>query len=183
MIKRHIESCFLEFTDGRSDKAARLHLVTRNDRQSSAAVKLQTIDKSFASVSGGDYWAEKGEAGKCVRVHTHPRTSAFVLWKVPGGPGRRNRLTHERSTRGVDSRGRQFRIHDSWDEPTMNSTAMQTWTGRTIFVVDVGKIHTDRWGPTSGGRGLRRQTSRARKCLIWWMKKFTQQSLVLVGLS
>ena len=56
MINRHIQSCDLEFTDGRLDKAAKLHSVTRNDRQESAALKLQTIDKSFASVSGGDYW-------------------------------------------------------------------------------------------------------------------------------
>ena len=49
---------------------------------------------------------------------------------------------------------------------------MQSWTGRTIFIVD--KVHTDRWAPTSEGRELRRQTSK-RQCL---MKKFTQQSLV-----
>ena len=87
MIKRHREKNCLEFTEGRSDKAAKLHSVTRNDRQESAALKLQTIDKSFASISGGDYWAAKGEAGRWVRVHTHPRTSAFVSWKVSGGPG------------------------------------------------------------------------------------------------
>ena len=124
MIKRHIESLFLEVTDGRSDKAAKLHSVTRNDRQESAALKLQTIDKSFASVSGGDHWAEKGEAGRWGRVHTHPRTSAFVPWKVPGGPGRRTRLTNERSTRGVNSQERQLKIDDSWGEPTMSSTSM-----------------------------------------------------------
>ena len=95
MIKRHIECLFLEFTEGRSDKAAKLHSVTRSDRQESAALKLQAIDKSFASVSRGDYWAEKGEAGRWVRIHTHARTSAFLPWKVPGGPGRRTRLTHE----------------------------------------------------------------------------------------
>ena len=87
-------------------------------------------------MSKSDYWAEKGEAGRWVRVHTHARTAAFLPWKVPGGPGRRTRLTHERSTRGVDINGRQFRIDDSWDEPTMNPTAIQPWTGRTIFIVD-----------------------------------------------
>ena len=115
--------------------------MTRNDRQESAALKLQTIDKSFASVSRGDYWAEKGDAGRWARIHTHARTSAFLPWKVPGGPGRRTRLTHESSTRGIDSHGRQFRIDDSWDEPTMHSTTMQPWTGRTVFIVD--KVHTD----------------------------------------
>ena len=70
MIKRHIGSLFLELTEGRSDKAAKLHSVTRNDRQESAALKLQTDDKSFASVSGGDYYAETGEARRWLRAHT-----------------------------------------------------------------------------------------------------------------
>ena len=48
-------------------------------------MKLQTIDKSFASVSGGDYWAEKGEAGRWVGVHIHARTLALVPWKVQAG--------------------------------------------------------------------------------------------------
>ena len=144
MIQRHIQCLNLEFMKGRSDKAAKLHSVARSDRQESASLKVHSINNEFASVSRGDYWAEKGEAGRWVRVHTHPRTAAFLPWKVPGGPGRRTRLTHERSTRGVDINGRQFRIDDSWDEPTMNPTAIQPWTGRTIFIVD--KIHTDRWG-------------------------------------
>ena len=89
MIKRHIASLFLEFVEGRSGKAAKLHSVTRMLRQDSAMAKIQSADESFASVSGGDYWAERGEAGRWVRVHTHPRVSAFLHWKVPGGPGRK----------------------------------------------------------------------------------------------
>ena len=103
MIKRHIASLCLEFKEGRSDKAAKLHSATRMLRQESAAAKLQSADESFAGVSGGDYWAEKGEAGRWVRVHTHPSISAFLPWKVPGGPGRQTRLAQERSTREVSS--------------------------------------------------------------------------------
>ena len=52
MIKRHIETLFLVFTEGRSDNAAKLHVVTGNERQESAALKLQTIDTRVARVSG-----------------------------------------------------------------------------------------------------------------------------------
>ena len=144
MIKRHLDSLFLEFKEGRSDKAAKLHSVTRLARQELAASKLASVDESFASVSGGDYWAERGESGRWVRVHTHPRTSTFLPWKVPGGPGRKTRLTHERSTRGVDAQGQQFKIDDIWDKPSISTSPMIPWTGRALFVVD--KIHTDRWG-------------------------------------
>ena len=143
IIKRHIASLFSEFVEGRSDQVATLHSVTRMLRQESAVAKLQSADESFASVSGGDYWAERGEAGRWVRVHTHPRVSAFLPWKVPGGPGRKTRLTPERSTRGVDSHGQQFRVDDSWERPIPSMIPTTPWTGRTIFLVD--KTHTDPW--------------------------------------
>ena len=72
MIKKQLDSLPLEFKESRSDKAAKLHSVTRSERQELAAAKLINVDESFASVSGGDYWAERGEAGRWVRVHTHP---------------------------------------------------------------------------------------------------------------
>ena len=66
MIKRHIDSLLLEFKEGRSDKAATLHSVTRLARQELAASKLVNVDNSCASVSGGDFWAERGEFGRRV---------------------------------------------------------------------------------------------------------------------
>ena len=144
MIKSHIASLFLDFVEGRSDKAAKLHSVTRMLRQDSAVAKIQSADESLTSVSGGDYCAERGEAGRWVRVHTHPRVSAFPPWKVPGGPGRKTRLTPERSTRGVNSQGQEFRVDDSWERPIQSMIPTTPWTGRTIFLVD--KTHTDRWG-------------------------------------
>ena len=113
-------------------------------RQELAAAKPNNVDESFASVSGGYYWAERGEAGRWVRVHTRPRTSPFLAWKVPGGPSRKTRLTQEQSTRGVNSQGKQFRVDGLWDTPTRSMLPMTPWTGRTIFLVD--KAHTDRWG-------------------------------------
>ena len=89
MIKRHLDSLFLEFKEGRSEKAAKLHSVTRSERQELAAANIISASESFASVSGGDFWAERGEAGRWVRVHTHSRTAPFAPWKVPGRPGRR----------------------------------------------------------------------------------------------
>ena len=74
----------------------------------------------------------------------HPRVSAFLPWKVPGGPGRKTRLTPERSTRGVNSNGQQFRVDDSWERPIQSMIPTTPWTGRTRFLVD--KTHTDRWG-------------------------------------
>ena len=144
MVKRHIGSSLFCFKGGRLDKAARLHSVTRMLRQESAAAKLQCADERFGSVSGGDYWAERGEAGRWVRVHTHQIISAFLPWKVPGVPGRKTRLTQERSTRGVDSQGQQFRLDDSWEKHIQSMLPTIPWTGRTIFLVD--KTHTDRWG-------------------------------------
>ena len=144
MVKRHIATLCLEFKDDRAEKAAKMHSVTRNSRVEAAQSKLRAIDEGFASVAGGDYWSEKGEEGRWVRIPVTPRTSAFLPWKVPGGPGRKTRLTTERSTRGVDSCGRQFRVDDSCDDPTVGSLSARTWTGRTVLLVD--KIHDDRWG-------------------------------------
>ena len=55
MIKRHLDSLFFEFKEGRSDKVAKLHSVTRSQRQELAAARLINVDERFASVSGGDY--------------------------------------------------------------------------------------------------------------------------------
>ena len=137
---------FLENKEGRSDKAVNPHSVTRFARQELAAAKLNNVDESSAIVSGGDYWAERGDAGRWVRVHTQPRTSTLLPWKLPGGPNRTIRLTqtHERSTRGVESQGQQCRADDSWGTANRSMLPMTPWTGRTIFLVD--KVHTGRWG-------------------------------------
>ena len=150
MTKRHFDSLLSEFKEVRSDKAAHLHSVARLERQESATAKLINVDESFASVSGGDYWAERGEAGRWLRVHTHPRTSPFAPWKVLGGPGRRTGLVPERSTRGVNSQGQQLRVEDLWDTPNRSMLPTTPWTGQTKILFD--KAHTDR-----GGTDQRRQ--------------------------
>ena len=95
-------------------------------------------------MAGGDYWSERGEAGRWVRIHVTPRTTAFLPWKVPGGPGKKTRLTTERTTRGVDSLGRHFRVDDSWDDLRVGSLSSRPGTGRTVFLVH--NFHDDHWG-------------------------------------
>ena len=53
-------------------------------------------------------------------------------------------MTQERSTRGVDAQGQQFKIDDIWDKPSISISPMIPWTGGPMFLVD--KIHIDRWG-------------------------------------
>ena len=73
-----------------------------------------------------------------------PKDIRILAMESPGGPGRKTWLTQERSIRGVDLHGHQFRVDDSWDRPTCSMVPMTPWTGRTLFLVD--KAHTDRWG-------------------------------------
>ena len=121
MIKSNLECLCLEFKEGRSDKAAKLQSVARLD-----------------------YWSQRGESGRWVRVHTQPRTSPFLPLGVPRGPGRKTRLTQVRSTRGIDSEGNQFKIEEMWDDPTKVVPQMPPWTGNNIFMVDM--FYSDRWG-------------------------------------
>ena len=96
------------------------------------------------SVTRLDYWSERGESGRWVRVHTQPRTSPFMPLGIPRGPGRKTRLTPARSTRGIDAKGNQFKMEDVWDNPTNVVPPMMPWTGRILCLVD--KAYSDRWG-------------------------------------
>ena len=73
-----------------------------------------------------------------------PENCAIHTMEGSRGAGRRTRLVPERSTRGVNSQGQQFRVDDLWDTPNRSMLPMMPWTGRAIFLVD--KVHTDRWG-------------------------------------
>ena len=129
-------------------------------------LKCQVVDEDVARLAGGDGWAERGEAGRLVRVHTHLRTSSFLSWRVPGGPGRKTRLTHKRSTRGVNSHGRQFRVDDSWDVPTVGSLSTRPWTGRIVFLVD--KVHDDSWGTDQRRQRIEVGNLKESKLLRWF---------------
>ena len=145
MIKRHVDGLNLEFRSGRSEKAAKLHSLhsaLKKERQATADIKLDRAGVAFSESAGGDYWSERGERGRWVRIHTTPRTVDFLPWKVARGPGRKTRLSSVRSTRGVDVNGHTFEIKDDWTNA--QSRNRPRWTGRTIFLVD--RAHTDEWG-------------------------------------
>ena len=112
MIKRHSDGLNLEFRAGRSEKAAKLHSVAlaKKERQVAAEVKATRSVSTFAELAGGDYWSERGERGRWVRVHATPRTTDFLPWKVARGPGRKTRLMPVRLTQGVDDNGCSFKI-------------------------------------------------------------------------
>ena len=76
MIKRHLDSLFLEFKEGRSDKAAKLHSVTRLARQELAASKLVNVDNRFASfvveiIGQKEVSPEDGYESILTRGHPH----------------------------------------------------------------------------------------------------------------
>ena len=125
VIKKHVGNLNLEFRDGRSDKAAKLHSILKGSR-------------------GGDYWAERGEHGRWVRVHVTPRKTIFSPQEAPRGPGRGTRLKSSRVTDGIDSTGRKFVTSDEWNVIGDVPSTSTPWTGKTIFHVD--KVHDSRWG-------------------------------------
>ena len=122
VIMKHSMRLNLDHREGRSDKAAKLH-----------------------SLSRSDYWAERGEKGRWVRVHHQPRTTMFNPWEAARGPGSKTRLTSVRSMQGVSMSGRTFRLEDDWTTPEGACDRRQSpWTGRTIFMVD--RVHTPTYG-------------------------------------
>ena len=118
VIQKHVGNMNLEFRSGRSDKAAKLH----------------SILKGKADQGGGredDYWAERGERGRWVRIHNQPRTKSFSPHEVPRGPGRKTRLQSSRLVHGVDVEGRRFTATDNWSEQGNSSITSTPWTGKT----------------------------------------------------
>ena len=101
MIKRHVEKLCLSFRDGRAEKAAKLHSSMRNSRIEVAQSKLRAINEGLASVAGDDYWSQKGEAGRWVRIYGTPRTSAFFALEGARRSGKKHkahfRMVYHRS--------------------------------------------------------------------------------------
>ena len=133
MILRHMAMLNLAHVGGRSEAAAKLHALA----DKAAPCKVVFIDpKPKRAVN--DYWAERGEHGRWVRMHIEPRLSHFDPWRAPRGPGRRTKLKSDRITQGTYIEGGgNFQKTDDWQN--MNKTEMarkRLWTGRTIFMVD-----------------------------------------------
>ncbi len=140
MILRHMAKLNLAHVGGRSEAAAKLHAV--------GEAKAPQRSVSFVDPSPrravSDYWSERGEQGRWVRVHIDPRVVRFDPWRAPRGPGRKTKLKNIRITQGVYENGDNFQKTDDWqidghhDIPhgEHGRSVSHLWTGRTIFLVD-----------------------------------------------
>ena len=134
MILRHMAKLNLAHVGGRSEAAAKFHAV--------GEVKAPQRSVSFIDPSPrravSDYWSERGEQGRWVRVHVDPRVVRFDPWRAPRGPGRRTKLKSDRITQGIyEGDGGKFQETDKWqDVNEINMSVSHPWTGRTIFMVD-----------------------------------------------
>ena len=68
-ILRHMKKLNLEHIGGRSDAAAKLHLVMETQTPVRTTVRLSQVVEPALRKSTGDYWAELGEHGRWVRIH------------------------------------------------------------------------------------------------------------------
>ena len=115
MILRHMAKLNLVHAGGRSEAAAKLHALG----ESSSPTRTTARSVSFADPpprrSLGDYWSERGERGRWVRVHVEPRSDKFDPWRAPRGPGRKTKLKPWRTTEGNYIDGDYFKENDEWE--------------------------------------------------------------------
>ena len=149
VIDKHIKQLNLEFREGRAAKAAKLHsLETRRRSGLRKAERLKKVEekevKAFShlgKLSGMDYWSERGELGRWVRVHVTPRLTKFLPMDAPEdggrnkGPGRKTRLMASRLSQGTCNDGTRFREDDDWTT-SKGCSSMRPWTGKTVFIVN-----------------------------------------------
>jgi hypothetical protein len=123
--ERHVKTMQMEFREGRAQKAAQLHSITRLNPQG-----------KFQEGGVGDRWEERGEQGMWIRVHRTPRVGLFNPCKVPRGPGRGTRISSLRETIGIDESGCKFSMSDNWLKEGTPRTLPRRWTGITMFRVE-----------------------------------------------
>ena len=134
VILRHMAMLNLAHVGGRSEAAAKLHTLMDKAAPRKAVAFIDPKPKRAVN----DYWAERGEHGRWVRVHIEPRVSHFDPWRAPRGPGRRTKLKNDRITQGTYIEGGgNFQKTDYWQNANeIETTNRRPWTGRTIFMVD-----------------------------------------------
>ena len=144
-MPKHIKQLKSGFREGRAAKAAKLHSLRRKERLKKAELKEVKAFSHIGGVSGGDYWSEKGELGRWVRVHVAPRQTNFVPMEARNGPRRKTRLMAERQSVGTYVDGTRFRQDDDWTSSgSRGLKSSRQWTGKTIFLVD--KKHSSDFG-------------------------------------
>ena len=68
ILIKHVKNLSLDIRDGRSEQAAKLHSLSTSSPAQSAE------PAACRKPPGGDYWAERGEHGRWVRVCIKPRS-------------------------------------------------------------------------------------------------------------
>ena len=119
VIIRHTGKLNLRHEKGRSDIAAKLHTIG---------------EKKHEDIDEPDFWAERGERGRWVRIHSTSRRALFDPWDAARGPGRKTRLQAVRTTKGTYIGGGGFEQHDRWQGQVRDEE--EAWKGATIFLVD-----------------------------------------------
>ena len=108
-ILRHMTKLNLEHIGGRSDAAAKLHLVMETQTPVSTTGRLSQVVEQALRRPTGDYWADRGEHGRWARIHLEPGPGSSIP-EEPRGPGRKARLCATRGTQGTFlHRRRKFR--------------------------------------------------------------------------
>ena len=143
MIIRHMTNLNMFHVGGRSEAAAKLHSLEEPMTPARTSGRAIPISDSVPRRSSSDYWAEKGEHGRWVRIHVEPRSNRFDPWMAPKGPGRKTRLRAMRRTQGTFENGKTFNDEDEWqlekgekDKLDVFDEIQTRWIGKTIFLVD-----------------------------------------------
>ena len=117
----------LKETEGRSAKAAQLHLV---------ATRMDAITEHTICGHDPDCWVARGEGGQWTRQHTTPRLSLFTPYRVPKGPPKNLKLKMTRRTVGRFTNGDEFDVQDDWTSGSQAHRFLRDgWTGRTEFTI------------------------------------------------
>ena len=130
-IDKNILTMQMEYAEGRSGKAAKLHSIDVSNAKSS----WDKLRKTGHEKRGGDDWISNGKGGVWHRQHTTPRVSLFTPYKVSKGPANRIPLSHVRFTCGVTESGKSFEFHDDWTLPDRKHKVLEEpWIGYSVFV-------------------------------------------------
>ena len=100
-IDQNVHRTKMDFEQGRSEKAAQLHLLD-NQRE------WRNIRRTGHEKKGGDRWHARGEDGVWCRSHTTPRVSLFTPYKIAKGLESKLAMAYQRYTYGVTESGKTF---------------------------------------------------------------------------
>ena len=129
-MDEHLARMRIEVVKGRSNKAAKLHMVNEL-----AAPEYCKIRRKYLDAKGGDRWLSRGHNGVWHRLHTTPRNSLFTPYRISKGPGGDAELNNIRFTRGITQSGRRFEFHDQWKQFDRNHWKVgEPWIGYTAFI-------------------------------------------------